>query len=122
MGNGIATSYFQELEMEAKLARRHYDKRERGMMMKAVQLGIPKSYSKFIAMMGFNMPHTYQEWKARVTATYEERQKKWVFDQTTSTPYDSCPLNKGHSNTALATKQMARPPMTAIYKTSNSVS
>ncbi|SJK97324.1 uncharacterized protein ARMOST_00576 [Armillaria ostoyae] len=51
-------------------------------------------------MTGFNMPHSYQEWKARVTVMYEEHQKKWVFDQTTGTSHETHPLQKGHGNTA----------------------
>ncbi|PBK63334.1 hypothetical protein ARMSODRAFT_979997 [Armillaria solidipes] len=68
-------------------------------MVKVVQLGIPNSYSKFIANTGLNMPHTYNEWKAQVIVMHEEQQKKWVFDQTTSAPRDSCPSQKGHGNT-----------------------
>ncbi|PBK71773.1 hypothetical protein ARMSODRAFT_1016761 [Armillaria solidipes] len=104
MGNGAANSYFQELEKEAKLAGQRYDEGERGMMVKAVRLGIPELYSKFIAMTSFNMPHTYQEWKARVLVMYEERQKKWVFDQTTGTSCDMRPPHKGPSTTATSNK------------------
>ncbi|SJL06741.1 uncharacterized protein ARMOST_10083 [Armillaria ostoyae] len=91
MGNGAATTYFQELERLAKLAGRSYDQGERGVIIKAVHLRVRESYTKFIAMMGFNMPHTYPEWKARILAMYKEQQKKWVFDQTTSMPHESQP-------------------------------
>ncbi|SJK99904.1 uncharacterized protein ARMOST_03215 [Armillaria ostoyae] len=40
----------------------------------------------FIANTGYNMLHTYSEWKARVIIMYKERQKKWVFNQTTGMP------------------------------------
>ncbi|PBK76311.1 hypothetical protein ARMSODRAFT_969052 [Armillaria solidipes] len=101
MGNGTATAYFQELEKEAKLVGQRYEEGERGMMVKAVRLGIPESYSKFITMTRFNMLHAYLEWKARVLIMYEERQKKWVFDQTTTTG-TACdrPPQKGHNTTA----------------------
>ncbi|PBK74574.1 hypothetical protein ARMSODRAFT_1013578 [Armillaria solidipes] len=103
MGNGPATTYFQELEKEAKLTHQQYNEGEQGLMVKAVQLGIPESYSKFISMTGFNMPHVYQEWKARVLIMYEECQKKWIFDQITSTSHDSHP-QKNTSTTATSNK------------------
>ncbi|PBK71051.1 hypothetical protein ARMSODRAFT_1017817 [Armillaria solidipes] len=82
MSNGPATTYFQELEKEATQAR------------------VPGSYITFIANVGENIPQTYPEWKAQIIIMYEERQKKWVFDQATSTNCDSCPPQKGQGHTA----------------------
>ncbi|SJL04216.1 uncharacterized protein ARMOST_07577 [Armillaria ostoyae] len=101
MATGNATSYFQELEKLAKLTRRLHKQEEKGLMVKAVYLGVPELYTKSITMTGFNIPRTYPEWKARIITMYEERQKKWVFDQTMgSRSRDSCPPQKGSSNTA----------------------
>ncbi|PBK68395.1 hypothetical protein ARMSODRAFT_1019944 [Armillaria solidipes] len=100
MGNGPTTTYFQELEKEAKLARRLDGIDECGLMVKAVRLGIPESYSKSIAFMGFNIPGNYPKWKAHILTMYKERQKKWVFDQTFGGTRESQPPLKGQSNTA----------------------
>ncbi|PBK73738.1 hypothetical protein ARMSODRAFT_972125 [Armillaria solidipes] len=72
MGNGSTTTYFQEVEREAKLAGLHTDERECRAMVKAVRLGIPNSYSKFIANTSYNMPHMYPKWKACVIIMHEE--------------------------------------------------
>ncbi|SJL16884.1 uncharacterized protein ARMOST_20414 [Armillaria ostoyae] len=81
MGKGPAISYFQELEMEAKKANRCSDVDARGLMVKAVRLGVPDSYTNAIANSGQHIPITYNDWKRRICVMYEERQKKWVFDQ-----------------------------------------
>ncbi|SJL18927.1 uncharacterized protein ARMOST_22529 [Armillaria ostoyae] len=101
MENGAATTYFQELEKLAKLAGQQRDEGERGVLVKAVRLGVPESFTRFIAFQGHGVPQTYTQWKARIIAMHEERQKKWAFDQVTSSgPCDSCPPQKGSSNTA----------------------
>ncbi|SJL02938.1 uncharacterized protein ARMOST_06279 [Armillaria ostoyae] len=82
MGKGPAISYFNELEIEAKKAGRREDDQERGLMVKAVRLGVPDLYTNAIASSGEHVPSTYNEWKRRILRIYEERQKKWVFDQT----------------------------------------
>ncbi|SJL11306.1 uncharacterized protein ARMOST_14709 [Armillaria ostoyae] len=82
MGKGPALLYFQELEMEAKKANRRSDVDPRGLMVKAVRLGVPDSYTNAIANSGQHIPLTYNDWKQRICVMYEERQKKWVFDQT----------------------------------------
>ncbi|SJL15736.1 uncharacterized protein ARMOST_19241 [Armillaria ostoyae] len=82
MGKGPAISYFNELEIEAKKAGQRGDDQERGLMVKAVRLGVPDSYTNVIASSGENVPSTYNDWKRRILRIYEERQKKWVFDQT----------------------------------------
>ncbi|SJL02910.1 uncharacterized protein ARMOST_06251 [Armillaria ostoyae] len=82
IGKGPAISYFNELEIEAKKAGRRGDNQERGLMVKAVRLGVPDSYTDAIASSGENIPVTYNDWKHRILQIYEERQKKWVFDQT----------------------------------------
>ncbi|SJL01314.1 uncharacterized protein ARMOST_04634 [Armillaria ostoyae] len=82
MGKGPAISYFQELEIEAKKANRRGETDERGLMVKAVRLGVPDSYTNAIANSGQHIPLTYNDWKRRICVMYEERQKKWVFDQT----------------------------------------
>ncbi|SJL13288.1 uncharacterized protein ARMOST_16728 [Armillaria ostoyae] len=82
MGKGPAISYFQELEVEAKKANRQADTDARGLMVKAVRLGVPDSYTNAIANSGQHIPVTYNDWKRRICIMYEERQKKWVFDQT----------------------------------------
>ncbi|SJL11766.1 uncharacterized protein ARMOST_15175 [Armillaria ostoyae] len=82
MGKGSALSYFQELEVEAKKANRRGETDARGLMVKAVRLGVPDSYTNAIASSGQHIPVTYNDWKRRICVMYEERQKKWVFDQT----------------------------------------
>ncbi|SJL18324.1 uncharacterized protein ARMOST_21910 [Armillaria ostoyae] len=82
MGKGPAISYFQELEVEAKKANRRGETDARGLMVKAVRLGVPDSYTNAIANSGQHIPVTYNDWKRRICIMYEERQKKWVFDQT----------------------------------------
>ncbi|SJL06853.1 uncharacterized protein ARMOST_10195 [Armillaria ostoyae] len=82
MGKGPAITYFQELEMEAKKANRRGETDARGLMVKAVRLGVPDSYTNAVANSGQHVPVTYNDWKRRICIMYEERQKKWVFDQT----------------------------------------
>ncbi|SJL17084.1 uncharacterized protein ARMOST_20626 [Armillaria ostoyae] len=82
MGKGSALAYFQELEMEAKKANRRGETDARGLMVKAVRLGVPDSYTNAIANSGQHIPVTYNDWKRRICIMYEEWQKKWVFDQT----------------------------------------
>ncbi|SJL15452.1 uncharacterized protein ARMOST_18950 [Armillaria ostoyae] len=82
MGKGPAIAYFQELEMEAKKANRRGETDARGLMVKAVRLGVPDSYTNAIASSGQHISVTYNDWKRRICVMYEERQKKWVFDQT----------------------------------------
>ncbi|SJL14064.1 uncharacterized protein ARMOST_17517 [Armillaria ostoyae] len=99
MGKGPAISYFQELEMEAKKANRHGETDARGLMVKAVRLGVPDSYTNAIANSGQHIPVTYNDWKRRVCVMYEERQKKWVFDQTIGNR--PAPKNQGTTATSL---------------------
>ncbi|SJL10465.1 uncharacterized protein ARMOST_13851 [Armillaria ostoyae] len=82
MGKGSAISYFQELEIEAKKANRRGETDARGLMVKAVRLGVPDSYTNAIANSGQHIPITYNDWKQCICVMYEERQKKWVFNQT----------------------------------------
>ncbi|SJK96774.1 uncharacterized protein ARMOST_00020 [Armillaria ostoyae] len=82
MGKGSTIAYFQELEREAKKSNRREDVDARGLMVKAVRLGVPDSYTNAIANSGQHIPVTYNDWKRRICIMYEERQKKWVFDQT----------------------------------------
>ncbi|SJL05427.1 uncharacterized protein ARMOST_08794 [Armillaria ostoyae] len=93
MGKGSALAYFQELEMEAKKANRRGETDARGLMVKAVRLGVPDSYTNAIANSGQHIPITYSDWKRRICIMYEERQKKWVFDQTIGGR--SAPQNRG---------------------------
>ncbi|SJL13526.1 uncharacterized protein ARMOST_16970 [Armillaria ostoyae] len=51
-------------------------------MVKAVQLSVPDSYTNAIANSSENILVTYNDWKRCILRIYEERQKKWVFDQT----------------------------------------
>ncbi|SJL04343.1 uncharacterized protein ARMOST_07709 [Armillaria ostoyae] len=99
IGKGPAISYFQELEVEAKKANRHGETDARGLMVKAVRLGVPDSYTNTIANSGQHIPVTYNDWKRRICVMYEERQKKWVFDQTIG----GCPApsNKGTTTTSI---------------------
>ncbi|SJL04856.1 uncharacterized protein ARMOST_08227 [Armillaria ostoyae] len=62
MGKGPAISYFNELEIEAKKAGRREDDQERGLMVKAVRLGVPNSYTNAIASSGEHIPSTYHLW------------------------------------------------------------
>ncbi|SJL15225.1 uncharacterized protein ARMOST_18711 [Armillaria ostoyae] len=82
MGKGSAIAYFQELEMEAKKANRRGETDARGLMVKAVRLGVPDSYTNAVTNSGQHIPITYNDWKRRICIMYKERQKKWVFDQT----------------------------------------
>ncbi|PBK70289.1 hypothetical protein ARMSODRAFT_1017840 [Armillaria solidipes] len=101
MGNGTATTYFQELKKLAKLVGRRRDEDERGVLVKAVRLGVSESYTKFIAFLGHRVPQTYTQWKARIIAMHKERQKKWAFDQVTGSGFcNSHPPLKGSSTTA----------------------
>ncbi|SJL15524.1 uncharacterized protein ARMOST_19024 [Armillaria ostoyae] len=93
MGKGSALAYFQELEMEAKKANRRGETDARGLMVKAVRLGVPDSYTNAVANSGQHIPVTYNDWKRRICIMYEERQKKWVFDQTIGGR--SAPQNRG---------------------------
>ncbi|SJL13786.1 uncharacterized protein ARMOST_17234 [Armillaria ostoyae] len=97
MGKGPAISYFQELEVEAKKANRRGETDVRGLMVKAVRLGVPDSYTNAITNSGQHIPITYNDWKRRICVMYEERQKKWVFDQTIGARSGS---SKGISTTA----------------------
>ncbi|SJL16488.1 uncharacterized protein ARMOST_20014 [Armillaria ostoyae] len=99
MGKGPAISYFQELEMEAKKANRRGEVDARGLMVKAVRLGVPDSYTNAVANSGQHILVTYNDWKRRICIMYEERQKKWVFDQTIGGR--STPQNKGTTATSL---------------------
>ncbi|SJK98948.1 uncharacterized protein ARMOST_02226 [Armillaria ostoyae] len=99
MGKGPAISYFQELEMEAKKANRRGETDARGLMVKAVRIGVPDSYTNAIANSGQHIPITYNDWKRRVCIMYEERQKKWVFDQTIGSR--PAPKNQGTTATSL---------------------
>ncbi|PBK65104.1 hypothetical protein ARMSODRAFT_1022533 [Armillaria solidipes] len=81
MGKNSTAQYFQELETEADLANRRDDEDERGMMVRAVRLGVPESYTNSIANHGQDIPKTYPEWRERILVMYEEQQKKAVFDQ-----------------------------------------
>ncbi|SJL03643.1 uncharacterized protein ARMOST_07000 [Armillaria ostoyae] len=106
MGKGTALAYFQELEMEAKKANRRGDDQARGLMVKAVQLGVPDSYTNAIASSGQHIPITYNNWKRCICVIYEERQKKWVFDQTIGAHHDNRP-QKGFGPTTTSTSQKA---------------
>lgn len=82
MGNGPATTFFQNLEIQAKLAGlADADGRQEKKVL-AMRLGIPQSYTCTIINQGIGMPKTYPEWKARVLDLYEERQMQAVFEQT----------------------------------------
>ncbi|SJL00989.1 uncharacterized protein ARMOST_04303 [Armillaria ostoyae] len=98
MGKGPAISYFQELEVEVKKANRRSDTDARGLMVKAVCLGVPDSYTNTIANSGQHIPVTYNDWKRHICIIYEERQKKWVFDQAIGGRSSTQP--KGHGTTA----------------------
>ncbi|SJK98310.1 uncharacterized protein ARMOST_01575 [Armillaria ostoyae] len=91
MGNGPATTYFQELEVLATKAGRRHDIDPRGLMVKAVRLGVPLSYTTAITNTGRDIPGDYNEWKARIVLMYEERQKNWAFNQTAGNPRDNRP-------------------------------
>ncbi|SJL01340.1 uncharacterized protein ARMOST_04660 [Armillaria ostoyae] len=95
MGKGPALSYFQELEMEAKKANR-----------RAVWLGVPDSYTNTIASSGQYIPITYNNWKHRICIMYEERQKKWVFNQTIRSIRNTNP-QKTFATTATSNHQKA---------------
>ncbi|SJL05189.1 uncharacterized protein ARMOST_08557 [Armillaria ostoyae] len=77
-------------------------------MVKAVRLGVPDSYTNAITSSSENVPVTYNDWKRRILRIYEERQKKWVFDQTIGYSCGNIPLQKTHATTtATSTNQRA---------------
>lgn len=82
MGSDPTYTFFQKLEREAKLANRLTNQMDQGLLVQAVRRGIPPSYGSAIANIGFAIPHTYEEWKRRITIMYEEKQKQKVFEQT----------------------------------------
>lgn len=84
MGSNLATTYFQKLEQEAKLAGQRDDEGEHDTMVRAVRLRVPASYTSFIANVSVGVPHTYSNWKNRILLMYEEHQCKYMYDQTHS--------------------------------------
>ncbi|SJL00847.1 uncharacterized protein ARMOST_04161 [Armillaria ostoyae] len=102
MTNGPATAFFQELEVLATKAGRRHDIEARGLMVKAVRLGVPQSYTTAITNQGRDIPGDYNEWKARIILMYEERQKNWAFHQTAGNPRDNRP---SHKNSTTATSK-----------------
>ncbi len=97
------------MEREAKLARCLDDQSERGVLVEAVQKGIPCNYSRTIANIGFGIPHTYPEWKARIITMYEECTKDSIYAQTHFEPCsDNRRPNQGQKpNTATSSKPAA---------------
>ncbi|PBK63843.1 hypothetical protein ARMSODRAFT_1023744 [Armillaria solidipes] len=73
--------YFQELEEEAMQVNRRNETGPRDLMVKAVRLGVPHSYTSFISNHGENIPVTYDQWKTCICTMYEERQKQLAFNQ-----------------------------------------
>ncbi|SJL14672.1 uncharacterized protein ARMOST_18137 [Armillaria ostoyae] len=106
MGNGPATAYFQELEVLATKAGRRHDTDVRGLMVKAVRLGVPSSYTTTITNTGRDIPSDYNEWKTRIILMYEERQKNWAFNQTAGNPRNNRP-SKGTSATTATSNPKA---------------
>ncbi|SJL08317.1 uncharacterized protein ARMOST_11680 [Armillaria ostoyae] len=87
MGKNPAAQFFYELEKEAKLTGRCNDEGEKGTM-------------------------TYPEWNARILVMYDERQKKWAFDQ-----------NIGHSrDTRVSQSKGPNPTATSLPKTGGATS
>ncbi|SJL08165.1 uncharacterized protein ARMOST_11528 [Armillaria ostoyae] len=60
-------------------------------MVKAIHLGVPSYYTTTITGQGRDIPDDYNEWKARITLMYKERQKNWAFHQAAGNPRDNCP-------------------------------
>ncbi len=79
---GPAYLFFQQMEHEAKLANRLDDQSDRGVLVEAVQKGIPHDYSCTIANIGFGIPRNYAKWKMCIVTMYEERTKDGVYAQT----------------------------------------
>ncbi|SJL11281.1 uncharacterized protein ARMOST_14684 [Armillaria ostoyae] len=100
MGSGPATAYFQELEVLATKAGRQHDIDPRSLMVKAVRLGVPLSYTTTITNQGRDIPGDYNEWKTRIVLMYEERQKNWAFNQTAGNPHDNRPTKGTSATTA----------------------
>ncbi len=101
--------FFRKMEREAKLANRLHDQSERGVLVEAVRKGIPCSYSRIIADIGFAIPRTYPEWKMCIITMYEERTKDGVYAQTHFEPCrdDRRPPQQQKSNTATSNKSTA---------------
>ncbi|SJL04138.1 uncharacterized protein ARMOST_07498 [Armillaria ostoyae] len=118
MGKGPAISYFQELEVEAKKANRRGETDARGLMVKAVRLGVPDSYTNAIANSGQHIPVTYNDWKRRICVMYEERQKKWVFNQTIGNR--PAPKNSGSTTATSLPKTGGATSSTPAKQTGNS--
>ncbi|PBK63587.1 hypothetical protein ARMSODRAFT_1023789 [Armillaria solidipes] len=110
MGKGPAVTYFQKLEIEVKKAGRWGDDQARGLMVKAIRLGVPDSYTNTITNSGQNIPSSYNDWRRCILIMYKERQKKWVFDQTAGISQNPAPSPQ--RATAIlppaTTKQVAR--------------
>ncbi|SJK99858.1 uncharacterized protein ARMOST_03169 [Armillaria ostoyae] len=106
MGKNSAISYFNKLEIEAKKARQRGDDQARGLMVKTVRLRVPDSYTNAITSFSENIPVSYNDWKRRILQMYEERQKKWVFDQTLGNSRGNN-LQKGYGTTTTSTSQKA---------------
>ncbi len=79
---GPAYLFFRQMEREAKLANHLDDQTDRSVLVKAVQKGIPRDYSRTITNIGFRIPCNYTEWKARITTMYEECTKDGIYAQT----------------------------------------
>ncbi len=97
------------MEREAKLANRLDDQSERGVLVEAVRKGIPRDYSCIIANIGFGIPRTYPEWKARIITMYKERTKDGVYAQTHFEPHhdNRRPLTSQKPNTATSSRPAA---------------
>ncbi|SJL01319.1 uncharacterized protein ARMOST_04639 [Armillaria ostoyae] len=121
MGKGTAIAYFNKLEIEAKKAGRRSDDQARGLMVKAVRLGVPDSYTNAIASSGEHVPETYNDWKRRILRIYEERQKKWVFNQTIGNHHDNRNDNRNDNRHAGQTKN-TNPTATSHPKTGGTTS
>ncbi|SJL02936.1 uncharacterized protein ARMOST_06277 [Armillaria ostoyae] len=91
MGTSPATTYFQELEVLATKAGQRHDTDARGLM-------------------------DYGQWKARITNMYDERQKKWAFDQALRMVRD----NRGTNDNCQ--KQQQHPTATSHHKTGGATS
>ncbi len=81
MGSDHATVFFQKLEREAKLAGRQEDTDVRGMMVTAVQQGVPQSFTRIITDIGLGIPTTYNEWKEQILIMYEEQERNKAYNQ-----------------------------------------
>ncbi len=107
MGSDPAHVFFRKLEREAKLVNCLHDQTDHGLLVQALQRGIPPGYGMAIANLGIAIPRNYMEWKDRVLVMYEQRQRQKVFEQTQG--IERYPEKKSQTGTKAVNAKPAEP-------------